>query len=211
MALFRRKPKTRSELVVEADRARVRGKLDAAAAGYRRALESDPADASVHVKLAPVLARLGDPEGAARSFRAAAQKHLDAGFTDRAAAVNATAAGVLPLDAGFRLELARLEMLRGRRRDAAHALADGGRALLRARRDEAGVSLLRKALEIEPSHLEAALALAPALARSGDRAGALALLRPLESALRGSARRRVRWVTFRVAPSPRTLWRWITG
>ena len=78
MALFRRKPKTRSELVAEADRARVRGKLDAAAAGYRRALESDPADASVHVKLAPVLARLGDAEGAARSFRAAAQKHLDA-------------------------------------------------------------------------------------------------------------------------------------
>src|SRR5512139_2533118 len=135
---FRRKPRTRTEVIAAADRARVRGRLEAAAAGYREALAATPDDPAVHVKLGPVLARLGDPKGAARAFRTAAQRHLTAGFTDRAAAVNAAAISSLPLDPGFRLELARLELLRGRRQDAANGLADGGRALLRARRAKAG-------------------------------------------------------------------------
>ena len=128
MGLFRRKPQTRAERIAAADRARVSGRLRAGAAGYREVLVADPSDPAVHVKLAPVLAKLGDVDGAARSFRTAAQRHLAAGFTDRAVAVNAAAAGVIPLDAGFRLELARLELLRGRKQDAVKTLVAGGRA-----------------------------------------------------------------------------------
>ena len=211
MALFKRKVRTRAEIVAAADRARVRGRLKAAAAGYREALASDPTDPSVHVKLGPVLARLGDAAAAAHSFRTAAQRHLDAGFTDRAAAVNAAAAGVLPLDAGFRLELARLEVLRGRKQDAVNVLVEGGRALARAARLEAAISLLRRALEVQPRHLEATLALAPALAATGEREEARALLeRALATAPR-RARRRIRWVLFRVAPSARSFLRWLAG
>jgi Flp pilus assembly protein TadD len=211
MGLFRRKPRTRAELIAAADRARVRGQLQAAASGYREVLKEDPTDPAVHVKLAPVLARLGDGEGAARSYRAAAQRHLAAGFTDRAAAVNAAAVGVLPLDAGFRLELARLELLRGRKRDAVITLVAGGRALLRARRLEAAVSLLRRALEAEPQHLEASLALGPALAARGEREEARTLLERLLASTRGRDRRRVRWALLRVSPSPGAFWRWLTG
>ena len=211
MALFRRKPKTRAERIAAADRARVRGQLRAAAAGYREVLAADPNDAAVHVKLAPVLARLGDADGAARSFRTAAQRHLAAGFTDRAVAVNAAATGILPLDAGFRLELARLELLRGRKQDAVNTLVEGGRALVRARRLEAAVSLLRRALEAEPLHLEASLALGPALAARGEPAEARALLGRVLPATRGRARRRVRWALFRVTPSAGAFWRWLRG
>lgn len=209
MALFSRKPRTRVEVVAAADVARARGRVKKAVAGYREALASDPSDPAVNVKLGPLLARLGDREGGAGCFRVAAKTHLDAGFVDRAAGVNLAASAVFPLDDGFRLELARLNVLRGRKADAVAVLLEGGRALVRARQRDAGVSLLRRALEVEPWHTDTVLALAPVLARSGEAPKARALLAGLEARVRGPALRRVRWVAFRVSPGPRTLWRWL--
>ncbi|MFO0584420.1 MAG: hypothetical protein U0229_19280 [Anaeromyxobacter sp.] len=208
---FRRRPRSRVELIAAADRARVKGRLDAAVAGYREALRADDTDPAVHVKLGPVLARMGDGDGAARSFRTAAQRHLDAGFTDRAVAVNAAAVRALPLDAGFRLELARLELLRGRRQDAVNGLVDGGRAQLRAGREDAGTSLLERALREEPRHLEGALALAPVYARRGERDVARMLLERVRPERGGRARRRVLWALFRVSPSAGALWSFLRG
>jgi Tfp pilus assembly protein PilF len=209
VGLLSRRPKTRSQIVVEADRARARGRLRKAAAGYRKALETDPSDPSLNVKLAPVLARLGDAEGGARCFRTAAKKHLDAGFTDRAAAVNLTASAVFPLDAGFRLELSRLNVLRGRRQDAVQTLLEGGKAQARARRPDAAAALLGKALELEPWHLDTCLALVPVLARTGAAAGARALVDGLLQRYRGPARKRIRWIAFRASPGLGTFWRWL--
>jgi Tfp pilus assembly protein PilF len=205
VAFFRRKPQSRAELVAAADRARSRGRVRAAIAGYREALAADPSDPSVNVKLAPLLARIGDADGGARCFRTAAERHLTAGFVDRAAAVCLNATGVFPLDAGFRLEVARLNLQRGRKVDAVAALVEGGRALTRARRRDAATSLLRRALEISPDHLEALLAIAPLLASGGRRAEALALLEAAEARAAGRELRRVRWALFRNAPSIRTL------
>jgi Tfp pilus assembly protein PilF len=209
VGLFSRPPRTRSEIVAAADRARSRGRLRKAVAGYREALASDPDDPSVNVKLGPLLARLGDEEGGAACFRAAARRHLAQGFTDRAAGVNAAASAAFPLDSGFRLELARLNVLRGRRLDAVGALVDGGRALVRARRPDAAAPLLARALEIEPWHLDAALALVPVLARRGRAAEARQLVAGLEGRHGGRSRRRIRWVAFRTWPGPRTFWRWL--
>jgi hypothetical protein len=126
---------------------------------------------------------------------------------DRAAAVCVNATTVFPLDAGFRLEAARLKLQRGRKADAAAVLVDGGRALARARRRDAAASLLRRALEISPDHLDAALALAPLLAAEGRRGEARALLAAAEERAVGRELRRVRWATFWLAPSPATLLR----
>jgi thioredoxin-like negative regulator of GroEL len=207
--LFSRKPRTRSELVAAADRARARGRVKKAVAGYRQALASDPEDPAVNVKLGPLLARLGDEAGGAACFRTASRRHLAQGFTDRAAGVNAAAAATFPLDAGFRLELARLNLVRGRRADAVAALVDGGRALAGARRGAAALPLLRQALELEPWHAAAILVLAPLLARAGEADEARRLLDGLDGRLAGRARRRARWVALRLWPSPRTLWRWL--
>jgi len=209
VGLFSRRPRTRTEIVAAADRARARGRLKKAVAGYRQALESDPKDPSVNVKLGPLLARLGDADGGAQCFRVAARKHLDAGFTDRAAAVNLAASGVFPLDAGFRLEVARLNVLRGRKQDAVQALLEGGVAQARAKREKVAASLLGKALEIEPWHLETCLALAPVLARNGHPDAARRFIDGLLQRYGGKARRRIRWVAFRLWPGLRTFWRWL--
>ncbi len=194
---------------MRADRARSRGRIRKAAAGYREALQSDPTDPAVNVKLAPLLARLGDPEGGARCFRIAAKRHLDAGFVDRAAAVTLTATGVFPLDEGFRLELARLNVKRGRKQDAVATLVEGGRAQARAGRPDLAASLLGKALELEPFHLEACLVLLPVLVAAGHPDSARELVGKLEKRYRGKALRRVRWAAFKLSPGPRAFWRWL--
>jgi Tfp pilus assembly protein PilF len=209
VALFSRTPKTRAEVLAAADKARARGRVKKAVAGYRKALESDPTDPSVNVKLGPLLAKLGEREGGAACFRIAAKRHLEQGFVDRAAGVNVAATGVFPLDAGFRLELARINVLRGRKLDAVATLLDGGRSLARAGRPDAAASLLARALDLEPWHLEAGLALVPILARAGREPDARRLVEGLESRTRGPALRRIRWVRFRVWPGVRTFWRWI--
>jgi Tfp pilus assembly protein PilF len=209
VGLFTRRPRTRAEIVAAADHSRARGRTRKAVAGYRLALAADPADPAVNVKLAPLLARLGDAEGGARCFRTAAQRHAAAGFTDRAAAVYLAAAGVFPLEPEFRLELARLNVARGRRQDALAALLDGGRAQARAGHAEAASALLSRALELEPWHLEAGLALAPVLARSGRAEGARVLVDGLLQRHGAPAARRIRWVAFRLWPGPGTFWRWL--
>lgn len=209
MRLFSKKPRTRSEIIAAADRARTRGRLRKAADAYQAALQSDPTDPSVNVKLGPLLAKLGDAEGGARCFRVAARRHLDAGFVDRAAGVTLTATGVFPLDPGFRVDLAKLNVARGRKQDAVATLLEGGRAQARARRPDLAASLLGKALEIEPWHLETCLALVPVLARNGHPESASAFLAGLEQRYRGPARRRVRWAAFRVSPGVGTFWRWL--
>jgi tetratricopeptide (TPR) repeat protein len=209
VGLLSRRPKTRLEVLADADRARARGRVRKAAAGYRKVLESDPSDASVNVRLAPLLARLGDAAGGAHCFRIAAKKHLDAGFTDRAAAVTLAATAVFPLDAAFRLELSRLNLLRGRRQDAVLALVNGGNAQARARRPDAALSLLGKALEIEPWHLDASLSLVPVLARSGNADGARRIVEGLLQRYRGPVQKRIRWIAFRAWPGARTFWRWL--
>ena len=49
-------PTTRVELIAVADVGRARGRRKQAIAGYRRVLEANPQDLTVHAKLAPLLA-----------------------------------------------------------------------------------------------------------------------------------------------------------
>jgi tetratricopeptide (TPR) repeat protein len=208
---WKRTPKTRNELVAAADRARAKGRLRAAVAGYRKVLvQYGSDDPHVHGKLAPVLVRRGDAAGALSSFRLAADGHLRAGFVDRALAVYAQAREAFPLEQDLHSEAARIHLVRGRRADAAIVLVGGGRALARADRAQ-GIEMLRGALSLQPSHVEAIIALAPLLRLEGCGGEALELLRRIEPGLRGASLRRVRWQILRTAPGLRTAWRWLTA
>ena len=208
MGLFKQAPRSRAEIVSAADDARAKGRLKAAAEGYRRALaEHDPADPHVNGKLAPLLARLGDADGARASFLRAAEGHARAGFDDRALAVCTQARDAFPLEPHFHREAARLHLVRGRRADAAIALARGGQALARERPADA-IGLLRGALALEPGDFETSLLAASLLRRAGRRGEALALLAGIAPGLRGARLRRVRWQVLRAAPGIRAALRW---
>ncbi len=208
---WRKKPYDRTEVLATADRARARGQHRKAIKGYRKILVVDPSDPVVHGKLAPLLARSRRQRGEAlASFQLAAQGHLKTGFSDRALAVYMQATGFFPEEAVLWEEIARMEQIRGRRADAVNALLKGSghlgrRAALRPK----AIKLLESALQIEPWHLEATLALGRLVARQGDRDAGIALLEDLASRVRGRALGRVRWALVRLEPTPGNVWRWV--
>jgi tetratricopeptide (TPR) repeat protein len=207
---WRKKAYDRTELLAAADRARAQGRRRRAIRGYRKVLEADPLDHVVHGKLAPVLAQMKRRGEALASFELAAQGQLKAGFTDRALAMYVQAASHFPEEASLWEEIARLEHMRGRRADAVQALIEGGRELgRRAELRPIGVRLLKSALDLEPWHPPATMALARLLVKERERGEALALLEDLAQRVRGPARRRARGAILRLAPTPGNAWLWL--
>ncbi len=209
MLFGKKEPPTRSELIIEADRARSKGKLKKAIAGYRKALELEPKDPAVHVKLAPLLARVNESEASLQSFRAAAQGHLDKGFTDKALAVYTQAAETFPAQVSLWQQVAQMNIARGRRADAVRMFLRG-RILLSGKNERReAIALLKEALALEPTLFDPRLDLALLLARQNQPAEAMALLEPMAKQLKGRQLRQVRWTMLRVSPGLGSAWRWL--
>jgi hypothetical protein len=72
-----------------------------------------------------------------------------------------------------------------------------------------GERLLRRALEIDPWHLDGRLALARVLRRQGKAEEARTLLEKVVPRLAGRELRRVRGALWRLGPTPAATWRWL--
>ncbi|MFP2903481.1 tetratricopeptide repeat protein [Pyxidicoccus sp. 3LFB2] len=206
--LFGRKPPSRSELIVAADRARARGHLRRAIAGYRKALELEPKDPAVLGKLAPLLARTNEAEASLKSFQEAAQVHLDKGFADKALAVYTQAAETFPTQVGLWQQVSQMHLERGRQADAVRVLLRGRFSLRRRKERAAAIVLLKDLLRLEPTLFAPRLDLARLLARQKQPEEALALLEPMLH-LTGAQLRQVRWTLLCITPGPGTGWRWL--
>lgn len=208
--LFRDKaPTSRSEIIAEADRARSKGRLKKAITGYRKALELEPKDPVVQGKLAPLLARTKDHEASLRSFRAAAQGHLDKGFADKALAVYAQAAEEFPLQLNLWQQMAQLNLSKGHRAEAVKTLLRGRLHFRRKTERRGAITLLQEVLAIEPALFEVKLDLGLQLAREKHVAEAMALLNPLERDAKTRPQlRRLRWTQALAAPSMAAWGRW---
>ncbi|WNG34299.1 tetratricopeptide repeat protein [Archangium minus] len=209
MLFGKKEPPSRSELIAEADRARAKGNLKKAIAGYRKALESEPKDPVVHGKLAPLLARVNEPEASLRSFRTAAQSHLDKGFSDKALSVYTQAAETFPTQVNLWQQVVQMYLARGHRADAVRMLLRG-RILLRNKNERReAITLLKEALALEPTLFEPRLDLARLLAQQGLKSEAMALLEPMAEDLKGGMLRQVRGTMLRVSPSLGAGWLWL--
>lgn len=209
MALFARKQKSRTELMAAADKARSKGRNKKAIAGYKEILSRDPADATVHAKVAPLLAKTGKRDESLASFEAAAQGQMKEGFTDRAVSIYVQAAECFPDERRLWDRIADLHETRDRKADAVAVLYGGAKRMTKARSRDGAIILLRRARDLDRSHLEVGLLLARLLKKAKKRDEAKGVLEALVPLTSGKSRRRVRGALFRLSPGLGTLWRWI--
>jgi len=203
------RPYNRSETLERAEKARAKGKRKKAIAEYRKVLAQDPADATVHHKIAPLLAQTGHREAALKSFQAAAEGHLKQGFADRAISVYSQATAFFPANEALWNELARLHRERSRKADAVRVYLEAHRHFRTSGQRPKAIGFLRSALELEPIHVDASVSLARLLKKDGKNEDARRVLDQLASQVRGPALKRVRKAQFGIAPGPSTLFRWM--
>jgi len=203
------RPFNRRDELAAADVARARGRRKQAIAGYRRLLEADPKDLTVHAKIAPLLAAGGDRAGALASFRTAADGQAKAGFHERALSLFIQAAEHYPDEETLWPEIARLHLQRGRRAEAVAVLTQGGWRLHLARQYAVAERVLRLALQFEPHDADAIAILARTVRAAGRREEAVQLLEDLAGRVRGRRLAAVRGILFRVDPTPSHLWGWM--
>ncbi len=208
--MFGRKvPLSRSELVQRGDRARAKGRRRKAIAEYHKALALDPTDASIHAKIAPLLAARGEKAEALKSFQAAAEGQIKAGFVDRAIALYVQAVSLFPKEDVIWREIARLHLERSRRADAVRVYVEAHRHFRGKKDRDTGIAFLCRAVELDPLHVEGTIALAKLFKKSHRKDEAHQVLAQLATQIHGPALKKVRRAQFGLSPTPAALWRWM--
>ncbi len=212
MSWFRRNETyDRSRLLRNAAGARKKGKRKKAIELYRKVLAVEPEDATVHRKIAPLLAETKQRDDAWKSYRSAAQRLRSQGHVEQAIGVLREATRYLADEADLWRGLSELELARKRRPDAVAALLEGASHFQHRRTRDTALSLVQAARKIDPDGFEPNLALGRLLARAGARDRAKRLLEGLALRTGGKQRRQVRALLFRISPTPAAAWRWLRG
>src|SRR5258707_4070335 len=207
--MFWRKPYNRTSTLAAADKARGRGRVRKAIAGYSKVLQNEPNDYQVHTRLTPLLGNVRRWEVSRKSFHAAGEGYLAAGFADKAVAVWTMAAQHFPEDVPYWERIANELVKRGHKADAIRTLLQGRHQLrLRFQRPLA-IQLLEQVLVLEPSHFDATLDLVRLLRLQGPKPKAEKLLTHFSRDARGPKLRQVRAAQFRLSPGFRTFLSWV--
>jgi len=207
--MFWNRKTDRATALAKAEKARAKGSVRRAVKWYRKALEHAPGDMQVRSKIAPLLARLGRHDEARASFDMAADGFLAAGFSPKAIAVWMLAARSYPDQIVYCERIANQLAIGGYRKDAVLALLDGRSRLRKTRQRPSAIQLLRQAVALDSTHLNATLDLADLLRRDGATEEPRRLLtRILATPAGRSQRRRVRFAQFRLEPTWRGALDW---
>jgi tetratricopeptide (TPR) repeat protein len=209
--MFWRRPYNRTSTLAAADKARSRGRVRKAISGYSKVVENEPNDYQVHARLAPLLAKVRRWEDSRKSFHAAGDGFLAAGFADKAVAIWTMAAQHFPEDVPYWERIANEQVKRGRKADAVHTLMQGRGQLRSSFQRPMAIQLLEQVLVLDPHHFDATLDLVRLLRIEGQRPKAEKLLSELARDAVGPRVRRIRAAQFRLSPGFRTFFAWVLG
>jgi tetratricopeptide (TPR) repeat protein len=212
--IFQKKnaPYDRRAALEKASKLRGKGKNKKALAAFLVVLEHEPEDHETWSRVASLQLGLKQREAAAASFRKASAGQAAAGFWDKAISLLRQSADANPLDEEPWVEIGELHLKKERPREAVRALLEGRERFRRRRDRPRALRLLRRAHELAPDVLMIGRDLARLLKKTGARAeGYVVLEELLERADSPARRREIRWVQFRLFPSPATLWRALRG
>jgi tetratricopeptide (TPR) repeat protein len=210
MAIFSRKiPYDRKRLLKAAEAAAKKRHFRRAVRLYRQILAAERRNPEIHMRIAPMLARIGRRFDAWESFQIAAAAPEIADDPQRSAALFAKAAVALPKNVEVWRALSRAR-LRCQEPDAAiAALRKGRRNFRRKRVVYEAIVLLRDALDLSPMRADLVLDLSRQLLRSGQASEALFLLEALDEKAHGETQVAVRRLIWRIDPTFGNTWRWL--
>jgi len=177
---------------------------------YRQVLAAEPRCAEIHALAAPLLARSKRSVESWESYQVAIEAAQESGETTQARSILRAAHRALPTCAEACRALARVERALGRSEVSLTLLEKGSRRLARRGRRGEAILLLRDAREIESWNPEIVILLSRLLIRDRQAAEALYYLDHLERRVSSDYAREVRWLLWRVEPSLRHTWRWLT-
>jgi hypothetical protein len=180
-----------------------------AIAGYSKILQNEPNDYQVHARLAPLLAKVRRWEDSRKSFHAAGDGFLAAGFAEKAVAIWTMAAQHFPEDVPYWERIANELVKRGHKVDAVRTLLQGRHQLRLPFQRPLAIQLLEQVLVLEQSHFDATLDLARLLRIEGQRPKAEKLLTDLSREVKGLKLRRIRAAQFRLSPGFRSFLAWV--
>jgi thioredoxin-like negative regulator of GroEL len=211
MGLMRKKVYDRQRIVAQAARARKRRRWGKAIALYQQVLTHEPDNPEILRKVAPLLAKTKQNDEAWKSYRKAAQRLTDRGFSEQAIGLYREACDSLPREVAVWKALAELEVARGRRADAIAVLLAGRRHFGSWRARGKAIELLHYARKIDRENFDVDFDLAVLLANSGARPRARQLLEALAARSHARELRRVRARLFVLFPSPRSAYGWVAS
>lgn len=205
----------RNELLGRAGKFRAQGRIRKAVREYEKVLAADPRDVEVHSKIAPLYIRLGRRRQAKASLARVIASHEKQGFVDKAIANLRLALSLDRRDLPLRMRLVDLYLEKSLPGDALRLLAGARRTFRHARFLREAIAVEERILGISPDDFRAQVSLVRLLYRAGRRREGGERLQRMESdwASRGNKPhwRKTRWLLFRYAPSPATLWGFIVS
>ena len=209
MGLVRSTDFDRNRLLEAAAKARSRRRRRKAIGLYRWVLAVEPRNADLHLKLAPLLAEIGQDFDAWTHFRAAAKACQRTGQLEKALAVYREAALYLPREYQVWQAVAHLQRQRGHDEEAIDTLLEGSRQLRPRWLRPQAIYLLRRAREIDAWRFDVVLEMARLLGSCEQHDEARILLEGLAKRAEPEQLRRVRGAQLRMRPGFGTFWRWL--
>jgi tetratricopeptide (TPR) repeat protein len=178
---------------------------------YRQILAAEPGCVEIHARTAPLLARSGRTFESWESFQIAAAALRKLGDEANERKTLRAAVRALPTCADACRALARVDRARDRSAAALRILQNGSERMSRRGKRGEAIVLLRDAREIDVWNPGVVLALSRLLKRDGQSAEALFLLDQLEDRVGEEEQRAIRFLQWRIEPSLRHTWRWLTA
>jgi tetratricopeptide (TPR) repeat protein/Tfp pilus assembly protein PilZ len=203
----RNKPYSRTKILEDAGKAQRKGRLKKAIAKYMILLKVDPEDYEVHNKIAPLLARKRRFTESWESFKTAGEGFYRLGFAEKAMSVYTQAAKFMPKKIETWEAAVKLQLDLQQDADALKTIIEGRRYFKYCNNQHKVISLLRKALKIDPWNFETTFHLAHLLVKSGNSEEAKQLLYGLLERERGRALWRTCFTILKVSPSLSSAWR----
>jgi len=175
----------------------------------RELMAREPNNPELHALIAPALAARGLAFDAWQSYQISARALYKHGNKQAALDLHTDATRRLPRVFETWVARAELERELSRQDQAVRTLLDGRKIFGKRRLRPQAISLLRRALEIDPKSQDVIFDLAGLLSKSGRRDEALYYLESLAQSSRGADLKAVCKAQWGVLPSLANTWRWM--